>query len=765
MDSQAPFLVLGGEQDDEDIKVMLNGSFLWKIKSRRRKKERFYRLQEDGLTILSERCFKRAPPEGQIVVFSIMHIEAMREGYQSEGLRKHGRYFPETQCLTIVFKGRRKNLDLAAQSEEEAKRWARGLKKLMAKVEAMICPPLFFPYISGIWIHDILHRADKNKDNKMSFKEIKDMLKMINIDMNDIYAYQLFQECDKSSNDRLEEHEIEEFCTLLMKRPELEELFHRYSGQDCVLSAKELGAFLQDQGEVADLAHAHRIIQTYELSEKAKQHDRMMLDGFMMYLLSAAGDILNQEHTNVYQDMSQPLCHYFISTSHNTYLTDNQIGGASSTEAYIRAFMEGCRCVELDCWEGSNGEPIIYHGHTLTSKILFRDVIEIIRDYAFKHSSYPVILSLENHCGLEQQVTMVRHMKAILGDMLLTQTLDGQVPKELPSPEVTPPGNSRGRGRGPWQHSHGLLQGGFSERGPRAPSSMVSSHGHPWALSDPIAVCAPRQAKDAAQLCPQLSDLVVYCQAVPFQSLAQALGSQQAGQMCSFSESKARKLLKESGNGLVRYNAQHLSRIYPLGLKMNSSNYNPQEMWNAGCQLVALNFQTPGWEMDLNHGRFLVNGRCGYVLKPSFLRSRQASFDPESGRGGVGPMWARGVITAQQLPKLNDKKSSIVDPFVRVEIHGVRADCTSKQTEYKLNNGFNPRWDETLSFQLRVPELALVRFVVEDYDATSCNDFVGQFTLPFISLREGYRHIHLLSRDGASLAPATLFVHIKAKKM
>lgn len=45
------------------------------------------------------------------------------------------------------------------------------------------------------------------------------------------------------------------------------------------------------------------------------------------------------------------------------------------------------------------------------------------------------------------------------------------------------------------------------------------------------------------------------------------------------------------------------------------------------------------------------------------------------------------MITAQQLPKLNNKKSSIVDPFVRVEIHGVRADCSSKQTEYKLNNG------------------------------------------------------------------------------
>lgn len=51
--------------------------------------------------------------------------------------------------------------------------------------------------------------------------------------------------------------------------------------------------------------------------------------------------------------------------------------------------------------------------------------------------------------------------------------------------------------------------------------------------------------------------------------------------------------------------------------------------------------------------------------------------------------------------------------------------------------GFNPRWDCTLGFQLQVPELAMVRFVVEDHDHTAKNDFVGQFTLPFTSLRTG----------------------------
>lgn len=46
--------------------------------------------------------------------------------------------------------------------------------------------------------------------------------------------------------------------------------------------------------------------------------------------------------------------------------------------------MKGCRCVELDIWDGSDGEPVIYHGYTLTSKILFKDVIQAIKEYAFK---------------------------------------------------------------------------------------------------------------------------------------------------------------------------------------------------------------------------------------------------------------------------------------------------------------------------------------------------------------------------------------------
>ncbi|CAB1341245.1 unnamed protein product [Coregonus sp. 'balchen'] len=88
-----------------------------------------------------------------------------------------------------------------------------------------------------------------------------------------------------------------------------------------------------------------------------------------------------------------------------------------------------------DCWDGAQGEPVIYHGHTLTSKVLFKDVIKAIKEYAFKTSEYPVILSLENHCTLEQQKLMAQHMRSILGSALLTSPLEHQMPTAFPSPQ------------------------------------------------------------------------------------------------------------------------------------------------------------------------------------------------------------------------------------------------------------------------------------------------------------------------------------------
>lgn len=50
------------------------------------------------------------------------------------------------------------------------------------------------------------------------------------------------------------------------------------------------------------------------------------------------------------------------------------------------------------------------------------------------NDSYPVILSIENHCSVTQQHVLAEHLTNILGDMLHKEQRDEELGK-LPSPE------------------------------------------------------------------------------------------------------------------------------------------------------------------------------------------------------------------------------------------------------------------------------------------------------------------------------------------
>ncbi|AWO95841.1 putative 1-phosphatidylinositol 4-5-bisphosphate phosphodiesterase delta-4-like [Scophthalmus maximus] len=722
-------LVRNGIAEDDNLQSMLVGAVMRKIKSRTWKKQRYFKLEDDCMTI----WYKSKKAGNAHSTFSVSDVEAIREGHQSEVLLSIADEFPAERCFTMVFRGRRANLDLVAESAEEAESWIRGMRKLIENLENMGEREKL-----DQWIWDWFKKADKNNDGRMNFKEVQNLLKMMNVDMNEQHAHRLFTMADKSQSGTLEDDEFVLFYKMLTQREDVLRVFQRYSADGQKLSLSDLDHFLREEQLVGDNVqqYAMQLIELYEPSDRAKLLNAMTFDGFLMYLGSAEGSIFSPQRRGVYQDMSQPLCHYFISSSHNTYLMEDQLRGQSSVEGYIRALKRGCRCVEVDCWDGANGEPIVYHGHTFTSKILFKDVVSAVGKYAFKVSDYPVILSIENHCSVEQQRVMAQHLNHILGDKLLKSTLDGKAPIRLPSPE-----DLKGKI---------LLKakkiGGLEESFSGTEDSLTGEPSDEDEVAEIDGDNLHRESvrhrvkKSKQRLSKELSDCVVYCKSVRFNSFKHARIHSKVYEVASFTEYKARKHLREAGTEFVLHNSRQLTRVYPSGFRTDSSNFGPQEMWNAGCQIVALNFQTAGEGMDLNDGLFSQNGRCGYVLKPSFMREVEKTFDPEMPQklDGYNPVMLNiQVISGQQLPKVNIKEDSIVDPLVRVEIHGVPTDQAKQETRYIDNNGFNPVWYDTLRFTIHTPDLAMVRFVVEDYDKTSKNDFVGQYTLPLTCMQQG----------------------------
>ncbi|GMS83935.1 hypothetical protein PENTCL1PPCAC_6110, partial [Pristionchus entomophagus] len=221
-----------------------------------------------------------------------------------------------------------------------------------------------------------------------------------------------------------------------------------------------------------------------------------------------------------------------------------------------------------------------------------------------------------------------------------------------------------------------------------------------------------RTKEKTAKIASELSNLVVYCQAVPFNPARNS----SFYEMCSFSESKLEKILEK---GLVPFNSRQLSRVYPQGSRITSTNFSPIPMWNAGCHMVALNYQTGDKAMQVNNGKFLANGRCGYVLKPAYMLDE--SFDPLQGNkvSTSAPVKLTIHVIAGRHLSRKDKNKGICSPFVEVEILGLQCDERSMRTNTITSNGLNPFWNEQFNVQIHCPEIALLRFVVED------GDFVG----------------------------------------
>ena len=102
---------------------------------------------------------------------------------------------------------------------------------------------------------------------------------------------------------------------------------------------------------------------------KDKDSNYIDKDLFEAYLFSSENDVFDPRQEEFKpESMTRPLSEYWINSSHNTYLTGDQLKSRSSVEMYMNALYRGCRCLELDCFDGGRSSadyrpiPMVYHG-------------------------------------------------------------------------------------------------------------------------------------------------------------------------------------------------------------------------------------------------------------------------------------------------------------------------------------------------------------------------------------------------------------------
>ncbi|XP_050520441.1 1-phosphatidylinositol 4,5-bisphosphate phosphodiesterase classes I and II [Daktulosphaira vitifoliae] len=628
------------------------------------------------------------------------------------------------------------------------------------------------------------HKNDVISPSKFTFEEFFNVYKNLTVRTEVAKVFDDLCCSDKDSSTKKKLLGVDQFVNFLnytQRDPRLNEILHPYANSD---RAKDL-------------------IKEFEPNKQNAQRGLLSFDGFLNYLMGSENSIVSSSTLDLNNDMDQPLSHYFINSSHNTYLTGHQLTGKSSVEIYRQCLLSGCRCVELDLWNGKTDEPVIVHGYTFVPEISAREVIEAIAESAFKTSDYPIILSFENHCNTKQQAKIAQYCHEYFGDMLLQEPLTShKLESGVPLP---PPSMLKNKiiikNKKKHHHHHKkppasvvlesasaatmVLGNGELPRGPNRQLSKDSAileeeddedeesssdtdgeeddtdrtvdmklvlQGKP--LVDKVSNTKETEAGT------EISVLVNYCQSVQFTSFENAEKKNRSYEMSSFDEKQAMTLLKERPMEFVKYNKQQLSRVYPAGTRFDSSNFMPQVFWNVGCQLVALNYQTLDIAMQLNLGIFEYNMRSGYLLKPEFMRRTDRTFDPfaESTVDGI----IAGTLTVEVISGqlLTDKR---VGTYVDVEMYGLPADTVRKKFRTRIvpYNGINPVYgDEPFVFKKVVlPELASLRLAAFE----ESGKFIGHRVIPVVGLCPGYRHVILRNEMGQPLSSGSLFLKIVVK--
>ncbi|XP_026665048.2 phosphoinositide phospholipase C 4-like [Phoenix dactylifera] len=556
--------------------------------------------------------------------------------------------------------------------------------------------------------------------------------------------------------------------------PDVKAAFEAYTDGGNHMGPDDLLCFLAEaQGEAgATLADAKLIVDRVRhvhcLHHRLGRPLLTLEDFHSHYLFS---DELNPPiRTQVRQDMTAPLSHYYMYTGHNSYLTGNQLNSKCSDVPIIEALQRGVRVIELDLWPNSAKDNVkVFHGRTLTKPVKLLKCLRSIKEYAFCASEYPVVITLEDHLTPDLQDKVAEMITGTFGDMLYypqTETLE-----DFPSPDAlkkmiiisSKPPKENNSQKGKVTSDDEPTAQEFAEQKPELEYDDKNDHERNDHDQEEDTDGDDFFQQNSA---PRYRLLITIHAQKPKGRLRESLKlDHDKVRRLSLSEQEFGKAAVSHRADVVRFTQKNLIRIYPKGTRITSSNYKPLLGWQHGAQMVAFNMQGYGRSLWLMHGFFRANGGCGYVKKPDFLLEANPNgqvFDPKA-RLPVKKTLKVKVYMGDgwrlDFKHLHFDPYSPPDFYMKVGIAGVPADSMQKRTR-TIFDDWTPVWDEEFGFPLTVPELALLSFEVHKFNMPQ-NDFGGQTCLPVLELRPGVRAVPLYDRKGVKLNSAKLLVRFE----
>lgn len=541
-------------------------------------------------------------------------------------------------------------------------------------------------------------------------------------------------------------------------------------------------------------------------SQLPDSSDGLDFNRFLAYMTSESGAVASPARQ---EDLSHPLASYFISSSHNTYLTGNQLSSTSTTDAYTNVLLRGCRCVEIDVWDGLEDEEEGEEGElpdaprsrlaklksslpsSLTAKLEATSIGKKIdaKIAARRHSgSVPAPNSSEppplkhQASSFEPRVlhgyTLTREVsfrdvcQAIREDAftasdlpliislevhckpaqqqvmvdIMKEAFAGYLAAEDPDAKVLP---------SPLDLKHKILI--KVKHVPPTAVGVTTDHDDDEEEDDRHPPNEAKKPKKSSKIIPELSALGIYTRAVSFKAWTQPEATLPT-HIFSLAETKYLDFRNTHADALFEHNRGYLLRAYPSGLRIGSSNFNPAPFWASGAQIVALNWQQTDEGTMLNEGMFADT--AGYVLKPAlYLPGAPSTRHTKTLKLRVTVLAAQNI----PLPK-GDKSDKGFHPYVKVEVHVDGSEKAHQgESEHKIRS--NTHKGSTVDFEAQelafddipgvVEELSFVRLTIRD-DELGHDDLAAWACVRLDRLSQGYRFVHLWDSQGRKSDGAVL---------